>query len=388
MPYTPWTAVGFGGAMAWPGPLCLDTQLQTLVPLVERSISSPTQAGETYGGGISYWLGQGTNLEATSAMVFATLGAGGCTLAMLNQLQTTYSPGAGYGGPFASQIRCAEIVAAWCKLNGWTLEIPCVVMDQGENDYTTSGATYLAELLAMQSQLNTALGNILTRLGQTAPSQIKLLMMQPSSWSFYNDTTAPNVYEQLAAAIGWPTQFAVIGPQYYIDNYNSASGQHQTDIGYRLDGEWTGRAIQKLRGSLATEALYATAASSSGTTLTITFSNATQLVHDTSVVSDPNGQWGLRVLDTSNGNANVALSGFGIVGTNQIQCTMASETAGHVYMLGIADYAYGTLGQVCGPTTSPRAPIRDSAVDVSSAATGNVPMVNFACHQQLTFTGA
>ena len=56
-------------------------------------------------------------------------------------------------------------------------------------------------------------------------------------------------------------------------------------------------------------------------------------------------------------------------------------------MLGIADYAYGTLGLTSGPTTSARAPIRDLASDVSSAATGSINMYNFACHQQFSFTG-
>ena len=371
----------YNSAFPAPGILCSDSQLQTLVELVE--VQQPGGFnGETYGGGISYWMGQSSNLESTSVMVFATLGQGGANIDQMLQVGTS---GATSGTMFASVIRCAERVAAWCKLNGLTLEIPCVVMDQGENDYTTAGSTYLSALTELQSQLNTALGNILTKIGQTPQAQLKLLMMQPSSWSFYSYTTAPNIYEQLAAVVANPTKFAVVGPQYYIGNYNSASGQHQTAEGYRLDGEYTGRAIEKLRAGSSPPALYATSVSNSGTTITITFNASTQLVHDTSIVSDPNGQWGIRLLNGS--GSNVALSGFSIVGTNQIQCTAASSISGQSCMLGIADYAYGTLGQVCGPTISPRAPIRDSATDVSSSVTGSTPMYNYACHQQIVFTG-
>ena len=120
----------------------------------------------------------------------------------------------------------------------------------------------------------------------------------------------------IAAAIASPTKFVVIGPQYWNQYYNSASGQHMLAEGYRQCGEYTGRAIQRLRASLASEAVYVTAVSNSGTTITITFNTQSQLVHDTSLVTDPNSQWGIRLLNGS--NANVALSSFSIVGTNQI----------------------------------------------------------------------
>ena len=361
--------------------LLLDSQLNSLVPLLEQV--KGTQ-GETYGGGLSYWLGQGSNLESTSVMAFATLGVGGADCAQMLQVGTTDATS---GTMFAGVIRSAERIAAWCKLNGLTLEIPCVLHDQGENDYTTLLSTYTTEVTELQSQLETSLKAVLTKVGQSPPSHIPLVFMLPSSWSAYTLTTAANVYEQLALAISTPAQFKVIGPQYYIGNYIS-DGVHMTDIGYRLDGEYAGRAVQKIRASAATEAVYVTSAASLGTALTITFNSGTQLVHDTSVVSDPNSQWGLRLIDTSNGNANVALSSLAISGANQVTATMASETAGHIYTLGVADYAYGTLPQHAGATTGPRAPIRDSATDVSSAAAGSRNMYNYACHQQINFTGA
>jgi hypothetical protein len=143
------------------------------------------------------------------------------------------------------------------------------------------------------------------------------------------------------------------------------------------------RAVQKLRAAAAVPGLYLTGASNSGTTLTLTTSATSNLAIDTSVVSDPNGQSGLRCLDTSNGNANVALSGISVSGTS-ITATMASRTAGHVYMIGAGDI--GTAGNLPGPTTGPRTTIRDSSADVSSSDTGSTAMYNYLAHDQLNFT--
>jgi hypothetical protein len=108
-------------------------------------------------------------------------------------------------------------------------------------------------------------------------------------------------------------------------------------------------------------------------------------MHDTSVVSDPNGQWGIEL--TANGS-NVALSAPTIVGTNQIQFTLASSITSMSCVLGIADVApSGSFGSTSGPTTSARAPIHDSAADVMSSAAGGLTMVNYVCAQQLSFTG-
>jgi hypothetical protein len=120
--------------------------------------------------------------------------------------------------------------------------------------------------------------------------------------------------------------------------------------------------------------------------LTITFNTQSQLVNDTSVVSDPNSQWGIEL--TANGS-NVVLSSPTIVGTNQIQFTLASSITGMACVLGIADVApSGSFGATSGPTTSARAPIHDSATDTMSTAAGGLTMVNYACAQQVSFTGA
>ena len=391
MPYQPFDDNSYGGNYGWPGVICQDAQLQSLTPLYEivkaagpgGGTSSPN--GETYGGGIAYWMGQGSNLNPHPFSLLRPSESVGRAWSICSRLaQRIVRQTRKAAMPFLSLIRAAQNLGAWCKINGWTLEIPCVILDQGENDYLTTAANYATYIQEMQSQAETALKAEQTAIGQTPPAHVPLLMMQPSSWAFYNYTTAPDVYEQCALAISNPSQFALVGPQYWNTHYNSSSGQHMTAAGYKLCGEYSARALKNLRASQPTGAVYATAVSNSGTTITITFSNTTQLVHDASLVTDPNGQWGIRLL--ANGS-NVALSGFSIVGTNQIQCTAGTSISGQSCMLGIADYAYGTLGLVSGPTTSARAPIRDSATDVSSSDTGSINMYNFACHQQFNFTG-
>ena len=92
---------------------------------------------------------------------------------------------------FASVIRCVERIAAWCKLSGWALEIPCIIHDQGENDYTANPTTYYNDLVANQAAYEVAIDAVFAKFGLTnngpsgsAYSHIPFLCIQPSSWGF------------------------------------------------------------------------------------------------------------------------------------------------------------------------------------------------------------
>jgi hypothetical protein len=218
---------------------------------------------------------------------------------------------------------------------------------------------------------------------------VPLVLLQPSSWTdgVYNLTTCVLAYVFPALARSNPNQFKLVGPEYYSDMYTPgtpAQEVHKTAAGYKLDGQYMARAVQKIRAAAQVPGLYVTGVSNGGTTLTIT-TNATSTLHiDTSVVSDP-GQYGLRVLDVTNSNANVALSSIAVSGTS-ITATLATENVGHTYMLGVGDI--GTAGNAPGPTTGPRTCIRDASADVSSSDTGSTPMYNYLCHDELTWTCA
>ena len=213
--------------------------------------------------------------ESTSALVYATLGQGGSSYSanFMQQYAGTAS-----NTMFASVIRCVERIAAWCKLNGWALEIPCIIHGQGENDYGYSAGSYYSALVANQAAYNTAIAAVFTKWGLSnngpggAITQIPFLCIQPSSWAFYSDTTAPAMYEYVQLVTGNSGKFYIICPQYWNANYNTGSGQHMTGLGYRQCAEYAGRAIQRLRAGSTSDAVYATAVSNSGLTLTITFS--------------------------------------------------------------------------------------------------------------------
>jgi hypothetical protein len=358
------------------GPLH-DGQLQQLLEFYEFQNSGGQ--GESHGGGVVQWASAG-GIASTESLLFSSVGAGGAILTNLLSGTTQYS----------NMVRVAERSAAIAALNGWGWEcyVTCSI---GENDYATyasNAAGFQSNMVALQAAIQTSIQAIYTANGWSAPAHVPLICEQGSSWtdSVYDLTTCALAYVFPALARTYPDLFKLVGPEYYTDMYTSGGGGdsvHKTAEGYKLDGQYMMRMITELRAGAATPGLYATGVSNSGTTMTITTSATTNLDIDTGVVTDPNSQKGLRVLDTSNGNANVALSSIAVSGTS-ITATLAAENAGHVYMLGIADI--GTAGNNPGPTTGPRACIRDSSTDVSSSDTGSTAMYNYISHDQFAWT--
>lgn len=351
-------------------------QMQQLLEYYEFQNSSGQ--GETHGGGVVQWANAGA-LGGSEAILFSSVGASGATLAHMVSTGTMFS----------NMVRAAERSAAIAKFNGWDWDC-FVCCSIGENDYITyqTVATgFQTALTTFQSAMQTALQAIYTANGYSAPTNIPLICEQPSSWtdSFYNLTTCALVYVFPALARSNPNQFKLVGPGYYTDNYfvgTPAQAIHKTALGYKLDGQYMMRCVAKWRLAAGNPGLIITGASNSGTALTIATSGTTNLAIDTSVVSDP-GQSGLRCLDTSAGNANVALSSINVSGTN-ITATMASKVTGHVYMIGAGDI--GTAGDLPGHTSGPRTTIRDGSSDVSSSDTSSTAMYNYLSHDQFTFT--
>ncbi len=378
----PKVAQAVGGAWNTPAPIVADGfngQLQQLLEYYEFQNSSGQ--GETHGGGVVQWASTGA-IASNEALLFSSVGAGGAILANLLAGTTQFS----------NLVRVAERSAAIAAFNGWAWEcyVTCSI---GENDYATyatNAAVFQSNLVALQAAVEPAIQGIFTANGWSAPSHVPLICEQPSSWtdSTYNLATCALVYVFPALARSNPNQFKLVGPEYYTDMYTVGSPAqeiHKTAEGYKLDGQYLGRAVQKLRAAAQLPGLYATGVSNSGTTLTITTSATGNLAIDTSAVTDPNGQKGLRVLDVTGGNTNVPLSSIAVGGTT-ITAMLATENAGHTYMLGVGDI--GTIGNAPGPTTGPRTCIRDSSADVSSTDTGSTPMYNYLSHDQITWTCA
>jgi hypothetical protein len=362
-------------ALAQPGSLlmCHDDALEYLTPLREQYCPGNQSVGETQGGGVGWWLAQSTHLAANEAVVFATFGVGGAHIAQMTVGSPSQTPG--NNNITANVIRTVERITAICSANGWTLEVPCILFDQGESDASTSASVYTTAFQALQSGLTAAINTITGGAGQ-----IPILFRETSGWTEFGVATDPVVYAKLALAIANPTKFIYAGPQYSHADY-SPEGIHLQGTGYRTEGEYFGRAVQKLRASAAIPNLYAVAVSNSGTTLTATFNAATQLVLDTTLVSNP-GQYGLRLLDQS--GSPVVLTSIAISGTNQIVAALPGAlTAGNTYTFCVADV--GTIGNAAGATTGPRSNLRDSSADIGS---NGANLYNWAASQQLMFTAS
>lgn len=367
------------GGWATPPPIIADGfngQMQQLLEYYEFQNSNGQ--GETHGGGVVQWASTGA-IASNEAILFSTVGASG---AVMSQLLSG-------GTQFSNLLRVAERSAALAAFNGWGWEC-YVCCSIGENDYVTyqsNASGFQTAMTTLQSSVQTAIQGIYTANGFSPPTFVPLICEQGSSWTcFFNLATTALAYVFPALARSSPNLFKLVGPEYYTDQYASgtpAQEIHKTAAGYKLDGQYMMRMIQKIRAAAATPGLYATGVSNSGTTMTITTNATSNLAIDTSVVTDPNTQRGLRVLDVTNSNANVALSSIAVSGTS-ITAALAVENVGHTYMLGIGDI--GTIGNTPGPTTGPRACIRDSSTDVSSSDTGSTAMYNYISHDQLTWT--
>ncbi|MGH6879158.1 MAG: hypothetical protein ACREHV_17500 [Rhizomicrobium sp.] len=252
-----------GGVWNTPAPICADGfngQLQQLLEYYEFQNSGGQ--GESHGGGVVQWASAG-NIGSSEAILFSCVGAGGAILANLLSGTTQYS----------NMVRVAERSAAIAAFNGWSWEcyITCSI---GENDYVTyasNASAFQANLVALQAAVEPAIQAIYTANGWSAPNHVPLICEQPSSWtdSDYNLTTCALVYVFPALARSNPNQFKLVGPEYYTDMYSSGGGAtsvHKTAEGYKLDGQYMMRVVQKYRGAGSPPGLYATGVSNSGTT--------------------------------------------------------------------------------------------------------------------------
>jgi len=337
-----------------------DDRLLTLTNLQEALV---TNAGETQLSGIAQWLNRAGVTEASSALLLDTFAIGGSPIQYLQKGTK----------PYANLIRSIERAKAMADYLGVTLEVPLVAYDQGESDYDKTLAVFKAALLQLQSDLSADIAAIM------GDALIRpLLCWQPSSWTApgLNRATANSPRAILDAAITNPAQIKVIGPQYF-DPLFSPDGIHKLSQGYRRYGEYAGRAAALVRAGQPTGALYATAASATGTAISVTF-NKNCFIDAAGAVTDP-GQYGVRLVNTDT-NAAIALSSISISGIT-LTATAASAPAGSGWTIGIADI--GTVGQLAGPTAGARSCIRDTSAD--ACADGSA-MHNWACHQQIALT--
>jgi hypothetical protein len=355
-----------------------DSQQVFLIPLQEVVAPGETPIvdegfGETQLSGCAYSILNIGSLVSTSAIVGSSHGMGGAQIGQLVKGSAQYK----------NLLRAVERAHALASQNGVTFSVPAILYVQGINDAGTSEGTWNTALGTLQANLTSDINAITGGSGQ-----IPILIVQYACWtstvSWSQPQAPPECEGMIDAYNANPTRILLIGNSYHIPYFSPTDGVHMVAQGYRMQGEELGRAISQLLSGGASSVnppLFATAAAAHLTSLTVSFNNTTQLVIDTSIVSDP-GQYGLRLTDNS--GFPIALSSIAVSGTNEITATAASSlTAGGTYNLGIANY--GTVGNSAGPTTGPRSCIRDNAAESYSAVSGG-RMYRYACTQSIPVT--
>lgn len=214
-----------------------------------------------------------------------------------------------------------------------------------------------------------------------------LLHVQTSSWTSPDNVNQANAiapFALLAEAILNPHLTMLVAAAYYPE-YDD--GVHRNTAGHIWVGEQMAKAFwQQVVLGIPWAALRITNVVRVGATLHCTTNAATQLVLDTSIVSDPSGnntkglEWSAS--GTSTANRYTAISSVTVTGVNTFDVVLVSNPDGQGDML--LSYAFtGIPGNSAGPMTGPRGCIRDS--DTRLGYSGNV-LHNYALHQRVPVT--
>lgn len=248
-----------------------------------------------------------------------------------------------------------------------------VVHGESDHQVGTSGATYKANLLEWQQDIQ-AKARASTESGATAI--IPLYLDQMSSWSSSllggsNATTIP--LAQYQAARENPGVVILIGPKY---QYPYSDGVHLTAASSRRMGATAGKVIaygptwEPVWPSTESPAQVTL----SGAVITIPFHVPTPpLVLDTTTVSNP-GNYGFTY---TCGSSPPAISSVALSGDTSVAITLASTPSAQCQTDDVIRYALTVNANTNGgPTTGARGNVRDSA----SATFEGLALYNFAVH--------
>lgn len=270
---------------------------------------------------------------------------------------------------YTNSITAVTSAKAECDRLGYGYEVPFVDWIQGENDRAAVAGYYTGQLLQLQSDYDT---DIKAASGQS--KDIKILLDQISNWTAYNLTTSFVPFEQLQAALDYPSRFVCAGPKYWLQT-NSDDGIHLSGENYTRLAAMHARPAEALINGYTWLPTHALSAVRDGTRVLVKFHCPVfPLVIDTGLVSDPENL-GLRWIDDA---SSALITGVKVYSFDTLEVTLSTAPTGENPKIGIADI--GTSGAYGGPLTGPRACIRDSQQDLDPYG-GHV--YNWACHQQI-----
>ncbi|MCY1190230.1 hypothetical protein D9M72_14390 [compost metagenome] len=309
-------------------------------------------------------LSRHRDLPADAGIVGSCHGVGATTILGLSKGTVSYN----------NLITAVTQCKADATARGLEYSVPYVDWIQGEANSAGSQGNYLAALIQLQADLTADIGAI------SGDGNVPLVLCQMSSWTTKNITTSYVPLEQLQAALENPDKFYCAGPKYWLDYHTD--GVHLTGKGsvqlaamHRAAGA---AAVARSEGGEATTSpdwfpTHCTKAVRSGSTVTLTFHTPEgPLVKDTVNVTDP-GSLGIRWIDST---SSASVTAVAVNDDNTVTLTLSTVPTGSSPRVGIADI--GISGALGGPTTGPRACLRDSNTELDGM--GN-PFYNWACHQ-------
>jgi|GEM_PF-4259359 len=266
--------------------------------------------------------------------------------------------------PYRNALFAMRRAAAISRGAGLDYRMIALDVVHGENNYADSLATYLGHLTEWQGDWQADARQVMG----DSTAIVPLVTDQVSSWTIYGGIpTSAVTLAQLQASIDDPVRFVCVCPKYMLPY---ADGPHLTAAGYRLLGDYHGRALGVIATGGTWTPLRMVSAVRSATALMITCNPpAGALAIDTTRVAAA-AQYGLVYKDGT--GANVAISSIAVSG-NTITATLASAVAGT-----LSAGMYGAGGDEAGPTSGPRTNFRDSSADL--AADGSTPLYNWMSH--------
>jgi hypothetical protein len=267
-------------------------------------------------------------------------------------------------------VRRARII---CSLRKIEYEARYVSFIHGETDRDKVKSVYKGYMSELQLDLT---GDVNAASGGSG--DVILVLDQTSNWTAFADVTTSEIPQaQLEVALEQPAKILCVGPKYHLPT--SADGVHLTNASSRRLGSYHGRMIARHKNGQTSLPLHCVSASRSGAVITLAMHVPVgPLVLDTAAVSNP-GNYGFSWSQT--GGTFRSIQSVEVNGNN-VAVTLDGDP-GELSASSISIAMNGLVGDKGGPTSGPRACLRDSATDLDSAG---VAMPNWACHQIISLT--
>lgn len=318
--------------------------------------------------------------RSAAANVYATT-TGNPLLAMSYCLNGTAGVYSGIGPGSPAWTRLNKQLSAWGRMEHGE-RVAALMWRHGESDEVNdiTQAAYLANLVAVQPAFQT-LAWALTETRTTVP----MIMLLPGNWTATavgSHTKSAPALAMVQAAQENPTTHFVAAPQYQI-TYNT-DGVHADAQGSFDAGAWAGQALAAVDQTgtwTPTWVALTPGCVRAAAIITCTlYAPTPPLVFDTALVSDP-GTKGVTYTDDT---SSAAVSSVAFTACTGHSCPLVitldgTPTGANPYV----QIAYpGTGGTNGGPTTGPRANVRDSA----TGTWGSTPLYNWAVPQKVPVT--